>query len=159
MFQERQGVTHTQWFVHDSADGIVALTFSCHKRIQHYNMVIINEHTHQVTYSKAFKTYQIPHCPESYKIGTQTYIENEVCIPHMELAVFFCWNCHRFKFLKQEQVDHKDTVFTGMWLQSALQMDATHLQGLLSHDVLHYIINKNVRPCFPFSYWEHSLHT
>ena len=113
MFQEIQGVTHThtQWFLHDSADGIIALTFSCHKQIQHYNMVIINVHTHQVKYTKAFKTYQIPHCPESYNVGTQTYIENKVRISHMELAVFVCWNCHRLKSLKQQQVDHKDNVF------------------------------------------------
>jgi len=108
--------THTQthWILHDSADGNKALTFSCHKQIQHYNIVIINEHTHQVTYSKAFKTYQTPKCPESYNVGTLTYIENDVRISHVEFAVLFCCNCHRFKFLKQQQIDHKDTVFTGM---------------------------------------------
>ena len=156
---KRYKVLHTQWILHDSADSIKALTFSCHKQIQHHNIVINNEHTHQVTYSKAFKTYQIPHCPESYNVGTLTYIENEVCISHMELAIFCCCNCHRFKSLKQQQVDHKDTVFTGMWLQSALQMDAIHLQGLLLHNVLHYIIYEKLRPCFPFSNWEHSLYT
>ena len=119
----------------------------------------VNEHTHQVTHNKAFKTYQIPRRPESYNVGTQTYIENEVRISHMELAIFVCWNRHRFKFLKQQQVDHKGTVFTGMWLQSALQMDATHSQGRLWHDVLHYIIHENLWFYAPFSYWEHSLHT
>jgi len=58
--------------------------------VLNHNMVIINEHTHQVTYSKAFKTYQISCCPESYKVGTQTYIENKVRISHVELAVFCC---------------------------------------------------------------------
>jgi hypothetical protein len=77
-------------------------------------MVIISEHTHPVTYGKAFKTYHIPCCPENYNVGAQTYIENEVRVSHVELAVFFCCNCHRFKSLKQQQVDHKDTVFTGM---------------------------------------------
>ena len=69
--------------------------------VLNHNMVIINKHTHQVTYSKAFKTFQISYskafktfqiscCPESYNVGTQTYIENKVRISHVELAIFFC---------------------------------------------------------------------
>jgi hypothetical protein len=56
----------------------------------------------------------MPRCLESYNVGTQTYIKNDVCISHMELAIFFCWNCHRIKSLKQKEVDHIDPVFPGM---------------------------------------------
>jgi hypothetical protein len=76
----------------------------------------------------------------------------------MKLPIFFFWNCYRIKSLKHKKVHHKYTVFPGMWLKLASQMDTMH-SWLFLHNVFHYVIRENLKSCLFFSYLEYNLHT